>query len=181
MGAGGLHLAGHASALWGTENAVAASRRPPLLPRLIGLSFVGLLAGQLARVPLATAGSKEAPLLVSDLLVVALLFAGLFEALRRRRFDLDDVAGGALLFVGIGAFSALFAAPRFGLSAFEAAFSLAYLARWTAYFGLYLLVINFVERERIEGIWRTLETMVVVFAVFGIAQSAFLPGFAQIV
>ena len=76
----------------------------------------------------AAAGSKEAPLLVSDALVVGLLLVGFFEALRRRNLELDRVAGAALIFIGVGGFSALLAAPRFGLSAFELAFSLAYLA-----------------------------------------------------
>jgi putative inorganic carbon (HCO3(-)) transporter len=50
-----------------------------------------------------------------------------------------------------------------------------------AYFGLYLLVLNFVGREEVGGLWRVIEGTVLVFAAFGILQSLFVPGFAQIV
>lgn len=158
----------------------AAGARVPLA-RLLQVSLLLLVVGQLGRFPVATAGSKEAPLLLNDLLVVGIVVAGASVALRRRSLDLDAVSILALLFAGVGGVSALLAIPRIGLSPFEAAFSLAYLGRWLAYFALYMIVLNAVDESRIEGIWRTLEGAVLVFAAFGIVQSIFLPNFAQIV
>lgn len=148
---------------------------------LLKISFLTLLVGQLGRIPLVAAGSKEAPLLLNDLVLVAALVVGGVLALQWRRFLVDWTSGLALAFVFVGGASALLAIPRFGLSPFELAFSLAYLARWAAYFGFYLLVLNFVRREDIEPIWRVMEGAVIAFALFGIFQSAFLPGFAQLV
>ena len=151
------------------------------LPTLVKLSVLVLLTGQLGRIPLIAAGAKEAPLLLNDLFLVAALVAGAMLALRRRRFLLDWTSSLALAFVLVGGLSALLAGPRFGLSAFQLGFSLAYLARWCAYFGLYLLVLNFFRSEDLPSLWKVLEGTVLLFAAFGILQSAFLPGFAQMV
>jgi hypothetical protein len=77
--------------------------------------------------------------------------------------------------------SAVLAGPRFGLSAVEIAFSLAYLARWLLYFGVYLVVVNTVRREHAPALATALERAALAFAAFGIAQAIFLPGFAQLV
>ncbi|MFC1574815.1 O-antigen ligase family protein [Gemmatimonadota bacterium] len=148
---------------------------------LLKLSLVVILSGQLGRVPLIMAGAKEAPFLLNDLVLLIALVGGFHLILQRRRFLLDWTSTLALSFAAVGGISAFLAVPRFGLSGFQLAFSLAYLARWSAYFGLYLLVLNFVERKDVEGLWRVLEGTVLAFAVFGILQSLFLPGFAQMV
>ena len=98
-----------------------------------------------------------------------------------RSLRLNDVALAALTFVAIGALSALAAIPRFGLTALEVAASLAYLGRWVVYFGIYLVVINCVRERDIKPLWHALEITMLVFAAFGIFQSAFLPNFGQMV
>jgi len=148
---------------------------------LLKLSFLTLLVGQLGRIPLMVAGAKDAPLLVNDLVVGALLIWGGILAIYWRRLLLDWTSGLALAFIVVGGISAILAVPRFGISSFELAFSLAYLARWVAYFSLYLLILNFIRREDFESIWRVIEGAVLIFAAFGIIQSAFIPGFAQLV
>jgi O-antigen ligase len=102
-------------------------------------------------------------------------------AMLRRSLWIDAVAMFALGFAAIGFGSALASVPRFGLSPFQLFVSLSYLGRWLVYFGLYLFVINNVRPDQVTGIWRSLLTVMLVFAGFGIFQSIFLPGFAQIV
>jgi O-antigen ligase len=60
-------------------------------------------------------------------------------------------------------------------------YALAYLARWVAYFGLYVAIVNTARDDDVEPLWRTLERMVLAFAIFGLFQAVFLPGFAQLV
>lgn len=171
--------------------AVAAARRPARAPRAaratvrvvtfaqVVLWTVGL--GNLARVPSFSGGTRAAPLLATDAAVAMLLVAGALAAVVGRSLWLDGVARAGVLFAAIGGAGALAAAPRFGLSPRELAFSLAYLARWAAYFGVYVVVVNSVRRDDLPALVTTLERVTLAFALFGIAQSLFLPGFAQVV
>jgi O-antigen ligase len=140
-----------------------------------------LLIANLGRIPAFSTGGRTAPILVNDLVVGALIVAATIVMVRRRSMVLDRAAWFALAFAALGGISAVLSVPRFGLGAFELAASLAYLARWLFYFFVYVIVINFVRRDDVESVWSTLETTILVFAGFGILQSAFLPGFAQIV
>ena len=140
-----------------------------------------LVVSNLGRIPLLDLGNRSAPLLVNDIAVMGVLAATLLTAFRRRSLWLDDVACMGLLFAAIGAGSALFAMPRFGLSGIEIVASLAYLVRWAVYFALYAAVINFVQPRHVESAWNALEWTMLVFAAFGIVQSIFLPNFAQMV
>lgn len=140
-----------------------------------------MLVGQLGRIPVLSTGTSEAPLLVNDLCVFAMLGAGLLAGLLARSFEIDRLGLLALLFASIGAMSAVLAIPRFGLSGMEVVISLAYLARWMVYFGIYLVVVNVVRASDVVPLWRTIELMMLAFAAFGIVQAAFLPHFAQMV
>lgn len=145
-------------------------------------AVIALLAvGNLGRVPLLSTQMKSAPLLLNDLLVLGVGGLGVVLALRNRRLVLDSTASLALAFAAVGGISAVMAVPRFGLTIPELLFSTAYLARWLAYFSLYVVVINWVSYADTLRLWRALEWMVLAFTGFGIFQSAFLPGFAQMV
>ena len=148
---------------------------------VLHIALALLIVANLGRLPVASSGAKDAPVLFNDLLVFALLCAGGLVSLRRRRFVIDDVAMAALSFSAIGFLSALLAVPKFDLNGFQLVFSLAYLARWMTYFGIYLIAINILRPDDTIPVWRTLERMILVFSAFGIVQSLFLPGFAQIV
>ncbi|MFL5578745.1 MAG: O-antigen ligase family protein, partial [Gemmatimonadaceae bacterium] len=117
----------------------------------------------------------------NDLVVGALLAAGAAAMVAARRIVLDRTALWALAFAAVGALSAVLAVPRFGLTSFELLVSLAYLARWVFYFGVYVVAVNVVRDQDVVGVWRALETTTLCFAAFGVLQSAFLPDFAQIV
>ena len=144
-------------------------------------AIVLMLVASLGRIPVISTGTAEAPLLVNDICVMAMVAAGLFSGLVSRSFRLDPVAGFALTFAAVGGISALLAIPRYGLTPFELFVSLAYLARWLVYLGIYLVTINVVRRDDVMPVWHTLEATMLAFAAFGIIQAIFIPHFAQVV
>lgn len=163
---------------WLVRSFVGPTVRPA---SVIGTAVFLLVVGNLGRVPIGSVGAKDAPILFNDVLVLAVLATGLLAGVRARTWQIDAPGLLTIAFAAVGGGSAILAVPRFGLSAFELAFSLAYLARWLAYFGIYLVVINTVRASDIPSIWRALEGAILAFAAFGILQSIFLPNFALIV
>jgi O-antigen ligase len=97
-----------------------------------------------------------------------------------RSLRVDRVALAALVFAGIGGFSTIVTYGRDGLSMREVIVSLAYLARWLFYFGMYLFMINCIRGRDVRGIWNAMERMIIAFSAFGIVQAIFLPNFAFI-
>lgn len=162
----------------GTSSVRSWPVRPVTLLRVVLLL---LLVGQLGRIPVLSTGTSEAPLLVNDLCLLALIAVTFVGALAAESFRVDAIGGLMLAFTAIGFVSALLAVSRYGLSGLQVVVSLAYLARWFVYFTVYLVVINVVRGEDVLDVWKSLETMMLVFAVFGIIQSIFLPHFAQLV
>jgi hypothetical protein len=140
-----------------------------------------LVVGQLGRIPILSTGTSEAPLLVNDIGLLALIAVVFISALAAESFRIDAVGGLMIAFATIGLVSALLAVSRYGLSGLQVVVSLAYLARWFTYFTVYLVVINIVRGDDVMDVWRSLETMMLIFSVFGIFQSIFLPHFAQLV
>jgi O-antigen ligase len=163
-------------------NSADAPRRIEIsVARILQLSLFALVIGNLGRIPVLSTGTREAPLLINDVAVFAFLLWGAIAAAVRRSLRIDSVAAAGLLFAAVGALSAVLAVPRFGLSAFELFVSLAYLARWVFYFGIYIVVTNSLRRADVPQVLRSLEIAILCFAGFGILQSIFLPGFAQMV
>jgi O-antigen ligase len=148
---------------------------------LLQLTILVLLTGNLGRIPVLDLGEREAPLLVNDLAVMVALAGGGIAMLRARSMRLNDVALAGIVFIAIGALSTVAGIQRFGFSALEVVASLAYLARWTLYFALYVVIINCVRARDVGAIWRTLERMMLILTAFGILQSIFLPNFAFMV
>lgn len=146
--------------------------------RVLLFALVLFALGNVGRIPLLDLGSRQAPLLINDLCVGAVLLAGAIAMGNARSLKLNDVALIALAFAAVGAISAFAAIPRFGLGWFELIASLAYLARWLVYFGLYVVVINCLRSGDVEPTWATIERVFLAMAAFGIIQAAFLPNFA---
>ncbi len=146
---------------------------------LLQLTVALLFAGQLGRVPLLMAGQKDAPLLLVDVLVVAVFGAGLLLALSGRSLKVDRTGALALAFAAAAGVSTALAIPHFELTVTEFAFSSAYLVRWLLYFGLYLAVINFVRRSDVFAVVDSWRMGILIFTGFGILQAVFLPNFAQ--
>jgi O-antigen ligase len=140
-----------------------------------------LVVGNLGRIPILDLGDRAAPLLVNDLAVMTVLALGALAMLRARSLQLNDVAIAGLVFACIGGLSTIAGIQRFGLSALEVAGSLAYLARWTVYFALYVVIINCVRIRDVESVWSALEWAMIAIVAFGIVQAIFLPNFAFMV
>jgi hypothetical protein len=160
------------------ENTWTVAPGPAIRPvALLQLALIVLAVSNLGRIPFLNLGDRQTPLALNDLAAVAVVAAGALTAMRARSLILSDAALAACAFSAIGALSAISAMPRFGLSAFEVVASLAYLARWVVYFGIYVVVINTVRERDISPIWRALEMGMLAFVAFGVVQSIFLPDF----
>jgi hypothetical protein len=140
-----------------------------------------LLTANLGRIPVVSAGESSAPLLVNDIAVALVVLLGLVAGIATRSFRIDRPGLITLVFAAIGASSAFATARAYGFAPFELALSLAYLARWMLYFGVYLALINLVKQRDVNGVWSAVETALLIFAGFGVVQALFLPGFAQLV
>jgi hypothetical protein len=140
-----------------------------------------MVVANLVRIPLVSAGDRDIPITINELCVATIVASAALVMLNARSARLDRVAMIALVFVAIGGTSAVWSVNRFDLTLFQVFVSLAFLARWVMYFGVYVAVINVVQERGVETIWGALELMLMIIAVFGIFQAAFLPGFAQMV
>jgi O-antigen ligase len=165
---------------------VVSLARPPLtLPvgtgPALGWGLIALTIANLGRIPLLPTGSRTAAIVLNDVAVAGIGCFGILAAILRRRLILDSVAFFGLAFAAVGFVSAVSGVQRFGFSTTQLLVGLSYLARWLMYFGVYLFVINNVRARQVEDIWRVLLKVMLVFSVFGIFQSIFLPGFAQMV
>lgn len=157
-----------------------ASARLGVRPvHLIVVVLFASVLGQLGRVPLLWAQGKDAPILLHELPLVLALGGTAVGCLRARSLRLDGVCVAALTFALVGAVSAVFAVDTFRLSGYEFTVSGAYLVRWLAYLGIYMVVLNAARGDDARVLWEAVERSVLAFAGFGILQSAFLPGFAQ--
>ena len=146
------------------------------------LGAIGLALGNVGRIPALVLGGRNSPLVAADAVVV-LVWILLFVAIGsgRARIVVDDVMAAAFAFVTAAAVSTVFAFSRYNLGVVEGAGVVAFLLRWFAYFGWYPFVAWCLTPDESRDAWRFIERALLVFAVFGIFQSAFLPGFAQMV
>ena len=115
----------------------------------IRVTIALLVVANLGRVPLLSTGDREAPLLLNDLGMLFVVALGALSGIASRSFRIDRLTMLALVFAGVGAYAALLAVPRYGLTPWQLVISLAYLARWLAYFGLYVVIINVVRAEEL--------------------------------
>ena len=148
---------------------------------VLQLGLLLLVVANLGHIPALDLGARQAPLFLNDLCALAVLATGTVAMAHARSMRLNDVALFAILFASIGALSAVASVGRFGLTTFELIASLAYLARWVVYFGIYVVVINCVKERDVAPLWRALENTMVAFGAFGIFQSVFLPDFGLLV
>ena len=142
----------------------------------------GSLYGNVGRIPALVLGGRNSPLVAADAVVV-LVWILLFVAIGsgRARIIVDDVMAAAFAFVAAAAVSTFLAFSRYNLGVVEGAGVVAFLVRWFAYFGWYPFVAWCLTPGESRDAWKFIERALLAFAVFGIFQSAFLPGFAQMV
>jgi O-antigen ligase len=161
--------------------APAHDRHEVRIAAVLSAALVLLIIANLGRIPVLSTGGRDIPLLVNDLLVAGVIASGALAMASHRTMRLDWTATIALLFAAVGAFSTFLAVPRFALNGLAVFVSLAYLARWLFYFAIYVVAINCLRARDVERVWTALEMAILLFAIFGIFQAAFLPGFAQMV
>ena len=135
----------------------------------------------LGRIPVLSTGERDIPVAFNEICLGVMLAGALLAVRNWREVRIDAVTVACMTFALIGAGSALWSVQRFDLTALQIVVSLSYLARWVLYFFLYVALINVLEPIDAERAWGAIETMLLVFAIFGIIQAAFLPGFAQMV
>lgn len=163
--------------------AVGDSRTTAALstPAVLRIALVLLCIANLGHIPVFSTGERDAAVHVNDFLMLAVLTTGALGMAWSRRARLDDVTALGLAFATIGVISAFVSAGKYSLTPFELVVSLSYLARWLFYFALYFVLINALSLRDVIPAFRALELCILIFAGFGIIQSAFLPNFAQIV
>ncbi|MEO7083897.1 MAG: O-antigen ligase family protein, partial [Gemmatimonadaceae bacterium] len=146
------------------------------------IGAIGLGLSNLGRIPSGALGGRSAPLVVADVVVVLVwLVLAMAMASRRMRIVVDDVMAAAGAFVAAAAVSTALAFFRYSVGVPEGAGIVAFLIRWVAYFGWYPFVVWCLTDDESRAAWRDIEIALLVFAAFGLIQSAFLPGFAQII
>lgn len=165
--------------VWRASDASAAASLAPAA--ILRLTLLGLIISSLGRIPVFSTGERDAVVHVNDFLVLAVLLTGGLTMAWARRAWLDDVTLSCLLFAGIGLVAALLAGLKYGLTPFELAVSVSYLVRWLFYFAIYVVAINVLRQRDVRPLYDSLETAILIFAAFGIVQSAFMPNFALMV
>jgi hypothetical protein len=73
---------------------------------------IGMVVGNLARIPVFSTGDREAPLAVNEILLGAIIVVALIGAAHRRSLRVDSVAVAAALFALVGAGSAVWTAQQ---------------------------------------------------------------------
>lgn len=148
---------------------------------LIAAASVGLLFAQLGRIPGSSLGGRGAAISLLDLSLIPLwLLLVLTVPSGRRRWCLDEVSIAGLVFTGVAIASLVVAGPKWGLSTVEFAGSAAFLARWIAYAGWFVLIVSDADPDAAgRDAWQTLERALIAIAAFGLVQSAFIPNFAM--
>ncbi|HEY4137687.1 MAG TPA: hypothetical protein VGN65_04490, partial [Casimicrobiaceae bacterium] len=146
------------------------------------IGAVGLGLSNVGRIPGGALGGRNAPLVVADVVVALVWFVILIAmSSNRLRLVVDDVMAAAGAFVAAAAISTALAFFRYSVGIPEGAGIIAFLLRWIAYFGWYPFVVWCLTPDESRRAWRDVETALLVFAAFGLVQSAFLPGFAQMI
>ncbi len=154
-----------------------------LTPRLLFLlGAVTLALSNLGRIPGTALGGRAAAFTVQDLLLVP-LWLGLLAAWRNRRRSVvvDPPLVPALAFALVGLLSSVLAWQRYDLTVVAGIGVVAFLVRWVLYLGWYLAVTSWLSAREASEAWEFGDRAVLVMAAFGIIQSLFLPGFAQMV
>jgi O-antigen ligase len=147
---------------------------------IAALGAIGFAFGNVGRIPTGALGGRNTPVVFADV-IVALLWLVLVLAVASRAVPVavDRVMSAVGAFLIVAGISTASAFSRYKLGFAEGMGVLAFLARWIAYFGWYPFIAWCLSPAESRAAWRDVERALFVVALFGIFQSAFLPGFAQ--
>ncbi|MBI2408825.1 MAG: O-antigen ligase family protein, partial [Gemmatimonadetes bacterium] len=149
---------------------------------LVLVGVVGLIAGNVGRLPVGALGGRASPFVLADLALIPLWLTLVAVSVRRLRpWPLDRVTGWVAAFIGAALISLVNARQLWQLGGGELVQASAFLGRWVLYAGWYWIVTVCLDEKGSLAAISTLERGLLLFAGFGIVQSAFLPGFAQLI
>ena len=149
---------------------------------LLAVSATTLALGNVGRIPGGVLGGRNAPVGLNDLLLIPLwllLFGVVFSG--QRRWKLDSTVGWCAAFVTVAAISTMMAVPRYVLDVTQTFGVAAFLIRWLLYFGWYPFIVACFDADQIHSVWRRFDHAIMAIAIFGLFQTVFLPGFAQMI
>ncbi len=144
---------------------------------LMTAAAVGLALGSLGRIPGVEVLGKAGAVTLLDLVLLPLwLLLVVTLARGTRRWRLDGFARAWLGFVAIAALGTLLAGPKWDLSLGQHLGVAAFLIRWVAYAGFYLLIATDPDPDAAgREAWAKIERAVLVILVLGFVQVLFLP------
>lgn len=144
---------------------------------LVALAALGLALGNFGRIPGISVLGRGGAVVLMDFILLPLWTLLLITLARgSRRWHLDAFALSLLAFVGIAAVSTVLAGPKWSLSLGAHLGVAAFLVRWVAYGGWYLLIVTDPDPDAAgRDAWRYIERAILVMLAFGIVQSAFIP------
>lgn len=149
---------------------------------LVALGAITLSLGNLGRIPGGSLGGRSAPIVLGDLLLLPLWLTLITVLVRRLRpWPLDGVTKWVLAFVLVAVLSLVNASALWGLGVTGTFGPAAFLVRWVLYAGWFWLVTVCLNADDAHASVAVIERGLLAIAAFGIIQSAFLPGFAQMV
>lgn len=149
---------------------------------LVALGAITLSLGNLARIPAGSLGGRSAPIVLGDLLLLPLWLTLMTVLARRLRpWPLDGVTKWALAFVVVAVLSLVNASRLWSLGVAGAVGPAAFLVRWVLYAGWFWLVTVCLDADDAHAGVAVVQRGILAIAAFGIIQSVFLPGFAQMV
>lgn len=148
---------------------------------LLNCAMVAFVLANVGRIPSGPLGGRVSALTLNDLMLFPLW--GMLGAVWLRRTGAVRVERTTLWtlgFVGVATLSTVLAIDRYSLGVGAAIGVSAFLVRWVLYAGWYF-VPRLEEREdNVRDSWRIVDRAILCIAAFGIFQSMFLPGFAQL-
>jgi hypothetical protein len=136
---------------------------------------LAMVVMNLGRIPVLNTADREFPIAFNEICLGVILVAAAMTIRSWKTVFVDRISVTALVFALIGAGSAVWSLERFDMGPIGLLVSLAYLGRWVMYFTLYVALINVLREADIESAWNAVETMLVIFSLFGLVQTAFLP------
>jgi O-antigen ligase len=144
---------------------------------LMTAAAVGLALGSLGRIPGVEILGKAGAVTLLDLTLLPLWLLLVVSLVRqKRRWPLDGFARAWLAFVAVAALSTLLAGPKWDLSLGQHLGVAAFLLRWIAYAGFYLLIATDPDPDTAgREAWRRIERAVLVILALGVVQVIFLP------
>lgn len=150
---------------------------------LVAAAAVGLALGNLGRIPAIDIAGRAGAITFLDFTLLP-LWTLLVVTLSRgtRHWRLDALSLWGLAFAAIATVSTVLAGPKWGLSLGEHAGVAAFLVRWLAYAGWYLVIVTDPDPDTAgRDAWTMMEKAILAMLFFGIFQSAFLPNFAKLI